>query len=643
MHYVEVLVGEASYHGSEPLTYSSPATLGSGRLVMVPLRHKQVLGVVVRAHSKRPSFPVKPVTEIPDLPPLPASLVELLHWIIAYYPAPLGILTQLFLPSQLPKRPEPVSPVPPPPVVSLPHLTKDQTQALAVISGPGLHLLHGETGTGKTRVYVELAKRSLASGKSVIVLTPEIGLTSQLANDFRAVFGKRVFVAHSQLTDAVRQRTWQYILEQTEPLIIIGARSALFSPLSSVGLIVVDEAHETAYKQDQAPYYHATTVAAKLAGLHQATLVLGSATPLVSDYYIASAKERPIVRMATPATSTALTEINTEVIDLKKRDNFSRSPYLSNELLGAVQQTLESGEQALLFLNRRGTARVVFCESCGWQASCPHCDLPLVYHGDSHLMRCHTCDFKASSPTSCPVCRSASIVFKSIGTKAIAAEIERLFREANIMRFDTDNKKSERIEQHYDAVRAGKVDILIGTQTLAKGLDLPKLSLVGVIIADTGLYFPDFSAQERTYQLLSQVLGRIGRGHRAGQAVIQTYNPESIVLQAVLKKDWSSFYNSELEERRLFNFPPFCYLLKLTCKRASSTAAQRVADQLAKDLRQRIRGVMIDGPAPSFHEKVQNKFAWQLVVKARQRQKLLEIIASLPAGWSYDIDPMNLL
>lgn len=643
MHYVEVLVGDASYHGSEPLTYGSQADLELGSLVMVPLRHKQVLGLVVGKHQKQPKFAVKPVASVPVLPALPAELLSLLEWMISYYPAPLGILTQLFLPSQLPKRPDEQAALGPLPSADLPALTRDQEQALAAISGPGLHLLHGETGTGKTRVYMELAQRSLSAGKSVIILTPEIGLTSQLATDFRSAFGERVVLAHSQLSEAVRQRTWQRLLAQNDPLVVIGARSALFSPLRSIGLIVVDEAHETAYKQDQAPYYHATNVAAKLAALHQATLVLGSATPLVSDYYIASAKQRPIIRMATPAKSTDFREVKTEVVDLKKRENFSRSPYLSNQLLQAVQHTLEEGEQALLFLNRRGTARVVFCETCGWQATCPHCDLPLVYHGDSHLMRCHTCEFRTASPSSCPNCHSASIVFKSIGTKAITSEVQRLFPEANLMRFDTDNKKSERIEQHYDAVRSGKVNILIGTQTLAKGLDLPRLSLVGVIIADTGLYFPDFSAQERTYQLLSQVLGRIGRGHRAGSAVIQTYNPENIVLRAVLQKDWSSFYNNELEERRLFSFPPFCYLLKLTCKRATTASAQRAAEQLAADLRQRFPRLTIDGPAPSFHEKVQNKFAWQLVIKSKQRPELLKIIAGLPAGWSYDIDPMNLL
>jgi len=258
-------------------------------------------------------------------------------------------------------------------------------------------------------------------------------------------------------------------------------------------------------------------------------------------------------------------------------------------------------------------------------------------------MRCHSCDFRASVPNSCPECRHAAVIFKSIGTKAVAEEAQRLFPEARVQRVDTDNKKTERIEHHYDAVRDGAVDIIVGTQTLAKGLDLPKLGLVGVVIADTSLYFPDFTAQERTYQLLSQVIGRVGRGHREGKAIVQTYAPDSPLLKAILEKDWPSFYNTELDERRMFRFPPFCYLLKLSCKRATSAGAMRAAQDLARQLQSSNKQIVIEGPTPSFHEKVQNKFVWQLIIKAKRRADLTVIIQELPSGWSYDIDPMNLL
>lgn len=642
MYYLEVLVAGATYHGDGALTYSSDQELHVGQVVIVPLRSKEVLGIVVQQAS-RPSFAVKPLIGVSDVPPIPKEMLALMVWMKEYYPSPLGIITQQFLPKELPKKPVDSLLVGEAPYPSLPKLTSDQANVLQQIAANGSYLLHGETGSGKTRVYIELAKRSIKAGKSVIVLTPEIGLTSQLATDFRYTFNNRVAVIHSQLTNTVRQRLWVSLLKSEQPMIVIGARSALFSPLHHIGLIVIDESHETAYKQDQAPYYHAARVAAKFAELHNCTLVMGSATPSVQDYFMATAKQRPILRMQQTAAGGNEQQTQISVIDLRDRSKFSKKPYLSDELLEAIEGSLERNEQILLFLNRRGTARVVFCEQCGWQATCQHCDLPLVYHGDTHLMRCHSCDYKASSPTSCPNCHNTSVVFKSIGTKAIVDEIARLFPHARCMRFDTDNKKHERIEEHFDAIKDGGVDILIGTQALAKGLDLPQLGLVGVIMADTSLYFPDFSAQERTYQLLSQVLGRIGRGHRTAKAIVQTYNPESTLLKAILEKNWTAFYDKELDERKMFLFPPFCYLLKLTCRRASQQAAQDATEVLAQKLSTMSLRILIEGPAPAFHEKSQNKYQWQLVIKAKSREELLKVIRQLPSGWSYDIDPMNLL
>lgn len=646
MHYVEVLVASAAYHGTTPLTYAWEAPLERGTIVVAPLRAQRAMGVVVREVAK-PVFTTKPLADVPVLPRLPEHLLHLLEWMPSYYPSPVGIVAQYFFPKGLAsKAPKKTPGAPATLPVELPPLTKDQEQALGQINANGLCLLHGETGTGKTRVYIEVTRRALEAGKSAVILTPEISLTSQLANDFRNAFGDIVVVIHSQLTEATRRNLWFCLLEQDEPAIVIGPRSALFMPLKRLGLIVVDEAHEPAYKQDNAPYYHAARVASKLAELAGAPIILGSATPLVADYYVAEQKKRPIIRMQQTATTKhGAAERTISVVDLRDQTKFSKSRHLSDELLAAMGETLARGEQTLLFLNRRGTARVVFCESCGWQATCPHCDLPLIYHGDIHRMRCHTCDFSAANPTSCPMCGSTEIVYKSIGTKAVADEIARFFPDAKTSRFDGDNKKDERIEQQYAAVRSGAVDIIIGTQTLAKGLDLPSLGLVGVIVADTSLYMPDFTAQERTYQLLSQVIGRVGRGHTGNESkvIIQTYAPESSVLDAVLKQDWSNFYHKELAEREAFTFPPFCYLLKLTCRRASSASAQKAAEQFAQQIPTWKLGVSVEGPAPAFHEKSQGKFAWQLVVKAKNRGALLQIIANLPSGWGYDIDPLHLM
>ncbi len=643
MPYYKILVSEASYHGKEPLTYSSSQSLPEGTIVTVPLRAKNVLGLVVGV-ATRPSFAVKTILDTPPLPPLPRELLELHSWMANFYPAPLGAITQHFLPANLPKKLEDPQPTIENNAKKAPLLTEDQVMALSKIKSQGLHLLHGETGTGKTRLYIELAKQQLEKGRSSIVLIPEISLSSQLANNFRqAVGSKTVKVIHSQLSQSKRQGLWATILQSKTPLIVIGPRSALFSPLKNIGLIVVDEAHETAYKQDKAPYYHASAVAAQLAKLHKATFVLGSATPLISDYYIAEAKNRPIIYMNQIASGSATEKPIFTVVDRRDKQAFTRNPHLSDKLIMGAQQSLDRDEQVLLFLNRRGTARVVLCENCGWQALCPKCDLPLTYHGDSHRLLCHTCNYRAANTTSCPDCLNPTIVFKSIGTKAIVEEAKKIFPGARIQRFDTDNLKADRLETHYDAVRSGQVDILVGTQTLAKGLDLPRLGFVGVINAETSLSFPDFSAAERTYQLLSQVLGRIGRGHRATQAVIQSYSPTSPLLLAAVQKKWKDFYNSELQERRAFNFPPFCFLLKLTCRRASSSSAEGAATKLKDSLSQRYPAIVIDGPVASFHEKIQNKFQWQLVVKSRSRAQLISIIKELDANWSYDIDPLDLL
>ncbi len=597
--------------------------------------------------TDKPPFATKAIAKVISGKPIPKALTDLAVWLQGYYPAALGTIGQLLLPRTLlavsrdRQKTDKIKGTAT--AYDLPPLTKSQAAILKRIpSQPATVLLHGETGTGKTRVYIELAKRQLKRGKSVLVLVPEISLTPQVAAEFQKSFPGAVIILHSNLTDAQRRNIWFEIVNAQRPLVLVGPRSALFAPLANIGLIIADECHDTAYKQEQAPYYHAVRVAAKLASVHGATYVMGSATPPVADYYVADAKRAPILRMTELATKNPVSA-SAVIVDLRDKSNFSRQAHLSNQLLDAVSHALSSNQQALVFLNRRGTARLILCENCGWQALCPRCDLPLTYHGDKHAMRCHTCGFSAEAVSACPECRSAEIVFKSIGTKSIVSELEKAFPKARIMRFDTDNKKAERLEAHYEAVHSGKVDILVGTQMLTKGLDLPKLSVVGVVMADTSLYFPDYTASERTYQLLRQVLGRIGRGHLAGTAIIQTYDPDSVVIQAAVNKDWDSFYRSEIAERRQFRFPPFCHLLKLTCSRASPKSAQSAGNKLVGLLRNSGINAEIIGPLPSFHEKVQGKYQWQIVLKSKGRHELVKAIRLLPAGWSYDIDPTHLL
>lgn len=642
MQYYHVWVRSDKYRGVGALTYQHAENLALGTIVEVPLRNERVLGFI-SGRVQKPTFAVKPIAAVPSLPPLPQSSLKLADWLQRFYASPVGVVCMQFLPPGLHTKNVPVDSR----LIDLPEytpvtLTAEQAQVLQTIHQPDTYLLHGRTGSGKTRIYIELAKRQFATGKSAIILSPEIGLTSQLASECQKVFGERVVVLHSQLTDKERQQAWLRILKALEPLLVIGPRSALFSPIRNLGLIVIDESHDQAYKQEQAPYYSAIRVAAQLRNLTNCILVLGSATPSVADYYLAVEKQKPILRLTQLATGKELKR-HISIVDLKDRSAFARGSHLSNALITSIANSLERGEQALLFLNRRGTARVTLCSSCGWQALCPHCDLPLAYHGDSHRLRCHTCSYNQSPIIACPECGGTSISLRSFGTKAVVDETQRLFPEARILRLDTDSAKAERLENKYEGILRGDVDILVGTQMLTKGLDLPKLSTLGVILADSSLYLPDYTAQERTYQLLNQVIGRIGRGHTEGNAIIQTYDPKSLVLRAALHDDWNSFYNNEIAERKKYSFPPFCYLLKISCRRSSAYVVERTMNTFKSELFEHHLPIQIDGPTPAFHEKIAGKYQWQMVIKSRERSQLLKVLELLPKNWSYDLDPADLL
>lgn len=649
MRFYEILIAHQSYHGTAALTYSHDERLLVGQLVRISLRNRSTLGVVLKEVSQ-PTFQVKPLAAVAPFQPLPTQSLELMRWIQAYYPAPFGAVVRLFVPASevFPslKRQEKTAEATLDAINTItaeaPELTTDQNNALETIQGPGTFMLHGITGSGKSRVYVELARRAVQSGKSALVLTPEIGLTAQLTATFRRAVGVQVYVLHSQLTAAERRDIWFAILSETKPIVVLGPRSALFAPIHDIGVIIVDEAHDNAYKNESAPHYHANRVAARLATFHKASVVLGSATPRVEDYYLAEQKQRPIVPMQSLATSSDH-KLSVKIVDLRDPAAFSRNRLLSTILIEQISASLGRGEQALLFLNRRGTANVVLCSSCGWQSICPHCDVSLTYHGDEHLLRCHICGYHSILPTVCPTCGNDEILFKSIGTKAVVDAVQKLFPTARLQRFDTDAKRDERLEHHIEALAGGSADIIIGTQMVSKGLDLPKLSVVGIINADSSLLIPDYSANEQTYQIIRQVIGRVGRGHLPGTVVVQTYNPDNAVLLAALHHDWQGFYKTELAERRSYHFPPFVYLLKLRVLRATSKSAEAAANKLATLLAQNYPACSIEGPVASFHPKENSKYSWQLLIKASSRTILTEIIIALPSGWTYDIDPTNLL
>lgn len=643
MRYYYVYVAEVSYQKSEPLTYAYPEALAAGTVVVVPFGRKRVAGFV-QAETTEPSFKTKEITDVISSVPLPPPLRELHRWMGEYYPSGSGALTQLFVPSLLTVKPRAQAEKPAVPSAALPPLTPEQRAVVNTInsSEKRAFLLHGETGSGKTRVYQEFMARSLSEGKSVLMLTPEISLLPQLEAELAKQFGNQVVVLHSNLTNATRARRWRRVLESQTPLLVLGTRSALFSPLHNIGLVIVDEMHEPAYKQESAPRYYGLRVAAQTAKLHGASIIYGSATPPVTEYFVAAETHTPILRMAKTARPAG--EVKRSLIDLKDKSLFSRHPSLSNPLLTAIEHRLNSGEQTLLFLNRRGTARTILCQACGWQALCPHCDIPLTYHGDNHTMRCHICAFRSHPPYHCPECGSDDIVYRSPGTKALADSLQHLFPQALTQRFDTDNLVAEQLGKHFADVRAGKVDILVGTQMLGKGLDLPGLSLVGIVNADTSLGIPDFSSAERSYQLLHQAIGRVGRGHRAGEVIVQSFNPGNLLLKAALEQDWHRLYQQELAERKAFGFPPYMFLLKLSVSRRTSVAAETFALKLYQAVVRSGLRIQANEPTPGFYEKTHGRYHWQIVIRAKQRGQLVELVGQLPPGdWSYDLDPINLL
>lgn len=641
--YYRVLVASHRYHGKEGLTYSSSNELASGQIVQVMLNNKKALGIIENKTAE-PEFTTKDITNHWNII-LPESSMQLMQWIRQYYPSALGVITELFTPPALTANVPKIDDA----TVSstqkkLPVLTKDQADALKLIYGSKSKsfLLHGNSGSGKTRIYLELSNQILSENKSVILMTPEIGLTKPLLNIFKSQFGNRVVVTHSLMTPVQRRKVWLKIIDSPEPLIIIGPRSALFMPIKNIGIIIMDECHDNAYKQEKSPHYLTSRVAGKLANINDALFVMGSATPSITDYFIFEEKKLPIIRITKPAIVSS-TKINKIIVDLKDKTLFTKSNNLSNPLLNALENALNNHEQSILFLNRRGSARLIHCTNCGWQAKCNNCDSALTFHQDSHTMVCHSCEFKSTPPKICPSCNNSELIYKSIGTKALEAEIKKLFPNASVLRFDRDNSSSDNINNQFENLNSGKIDIIIGTQTIAKGFDLPSLSVVGIVNADGGLQFPDYTSAEKNFQLISQVSGRIGRGHRNSTLVVQSYNPNSKQLKDALNKRFEEFYTEELQQRLKYRFPPYYYLLKLSCERASRKSSIESCNKLIINLKNKYKHTQIEGPAPRFIEKINGKYTWHCIVKSKNRNTLISIINDITPNVKYDIDPSDLL
>ena len=435
---------------------------------------------------------------------------------------------------------------------AIPKLNPAQAEAIQQLkarsSGYAPFLLQGVTGSGKTEVYKEVTRRMIAAGKSVIVLVPEISLTSQIVSEFAHDFPDAI-LTHSQMTEAQRHVAWQTALEAKTPQVVIGPRSALFMPVPDLGAILIDEAHEPSYKQEQAPRYSALRAASIMGRLCDALVVFGSATPLVTDRYVAEVGGHQIVVLNKRARDNA-TPPRIDVVNMTKREQFKHHRFLSDRLLTSIETNLANGHQTLIFHNRRGSAATTLCEQCGWTAQCPRCFIPLTLHADTFQLSCHVCNHHEKVPTHCPSCGSADIIHKGVGTKLIESELQKRFPKAKVARFDSDTKSDQTIDKLYGSLYRGDIDIAIGTQVVAKGLDLPNLRTVGVIQADSGLSLPDYAASERTFQLLAQVIGRVGRNEHATTVIVQTYQPAHPAIQFGVSQDYEGFYQHTLEQRR---------------------------------------------------------------------------------------------
>jgi len=541
-----------------------------------------------------------------------------------------------------------------------PILTEEQKGAVeevkkSILSGqPDAYLLFGVTGSGKTEVYLKLIEETAKIGKSAIVLVPEIALTPQTIERFVSRFGNRVAVIHSGLSPGERFDEWRKV-KNKEVDVVVGVRSAVFAPFDNLGLIIIDEEHEATYKQsDTRPRYNAKEVAEKRCEIEKAVLVMASATPSLETYYKAIKGDYKLLKL-TRRIKASMPEI--EVVNMSEELAKGNNSIFSRKLFSYIKENLKKGEQTILFLNRRGYSSFVACRDCGYVPKCPNCDISLTYHFEDKKLVCHYCGYEEPMSETCPKCGSKRIRYMGIGTERVEMDIKKFFPEARVLRMDVDTtRRKGSHEKIFYEFKSGKADILIGTQMISKGFDIPNVTLVGVILADITLNLPDFRSSERTFQLLTQVAGRAGRGEKPGRVVIQTYEDNHYSILTAKEQDYVKFFREEIKYREIFKYPPFAHLMNIVVsgedegkvKNASANtylACQKVINKLQVKSYNKILG-----PAPAPISKINNRYRWQVIVKSEERE-VLEEIAEYVQNMKYpkdiriavDIDPLNIM
>jgi primosomal protein N' (replication factor Y) (superfamily II helicase) len=647
-------------------TYSVPEEIEDipfGVRVIVPFGRRTVTGVVVAFGTDgTPPDRIKEISRVLDGESLfDEEYLKLAHWVSRSYVSPLGEVLASMLPGARRKKELPDvtgdEPAVEPDRITL---SEEQEGALALVKGDlqpgeeGWYYLYGITGSGKTEVFLRLAERTLAAGKSVLYLVPEISLTHQLFDHLVRRFRNRVAMLHSGLTPSQRFGEWHRILNG-DASFVVGARSAVFAPVKNLGLVVIDEEHEGSYKSGTSPRYHARQVALQRARQAGAACIMGSATPSVEAWHLMARGRLQRIDLTRRLSGGSLPTIRVENVR-------GAGSLLSPPLRDALLRTKAMGAQSILFLNRRGYAGVFQCRSCGYQTECPRCSVPMTYHKGQGRMVCHYCGYHTRPMSHCPQCGSLDVGYTGFGTERIEEDLQRELPEMRMARLDTDVTSTRGalgtiLKQFGD----GELDLLVGTQMVAKGLNFPGVKTVGIVMADTGLSLPDFRAAERTFALIVQVAGRAGRFRRDGEVIVQTMRPEHPAIQRAVQMDVEGFYREELKVREMLRFPPFARLLRLVIRSPRKDVAEEGADRIATALRDHLGSLPVGdagglsadilGPAPAPLERINRNWRFQIILRGDSVADLVRLVEAVQPQWGrsrgfyveIDVDPVQLL
>ncbi|MEC1547072.1 primosomal protein N' [Bacillus rugosus] len=503
-------------------------------------------------------------------------------------------------------------------------------------------LLHGVTGSGKTEIYLQSIEKVLAKGKEAIVLVPEISLTPQMVNRFKGRFGSQVAVMHSGLSTGEKYDEWRKI-HRKEVRLVVGARSAIFAPFENLGMIIIDEEHESSYKQEEMPRYHAKEVAIKRAEHHSCPVVLGSATPTLESYARAQKGVYELLSLKHRVNHQVMPEVS--LVDMREELRNGNRSMFSVELMEKLEETIAKGEQAVLFLNKRGYSSFVMCRDCGYVPQCPHCDISMTYHRYGQRLKCHYCGHEEPVPHNCPECASEHIRFFGTGTQRVEEELTKVLPNARVIRMDVDTTSRKGAhEKLLSAFGEGKADILLGTQMIAKGLDFPNVTLVGVLSADTTLHIPDFRSAEKTFQLLTQVSGRAGRHEKPGHVIIQTYTPSHYSIQLTKTHDYETFYQHEMAHRREQSYPPYYYLALVTVSHEEVAKAAVTAEKIAHFLKANCGAdTKILGPSASPIARIKDRYRYQCVIKYKQENQLSALLKKILEHYKREIEQKHVM